>query len=100
IEMLQAKADAEVARLIAADVLAGIPYSVEDLELEDQTTVKVTREPRKVQRAKAPEPAEPEFETETEPDAEAEAPEPITAPQSKMLHALFRQKGFVDREDA
>jgi hypothetical protein len=34
-EMLYAKAAAEVARKVAADVLAGVPASVEDLELED-----------------------------------------------------------------
>src|SRR5690606_24635185 len=52
-EMLYAKAAAEVARKIAADTLAGIPYSVEDLELGDEPTVTVTRETarRKVQRA-------------------------------------------------
>lgn len=41
-EMLFAKASAEIARKVAADVLAGIPYSVEDLELEqpaETTTV-------------------------------------------------------------
>jgi hypothetical protein len=102
LEMLRAKADAEVARLIAADALAGIGYSVEDIELDQQDTVTVTREPKRTAKRAAP-PVEPEFEPEPaapEPDPVAVISDPITAPQSKMLHALFRQKGFVDREDA
>lgn len=106
--MLQAKADSEIARKIAADVLAGVPYSVEDLEMEEQSTVAVTRDatPRKVARKK-PEPApqaEPEFDDEpalpVEQAEPVDAVEMITAPQQKKMHALFRDKGLTDREDA
>ena len=45
-EMLFSKASAEICRKIGADVLLGIPYSVEELELEDQTNVvAIKREP-------------------------------------------------------
>jgi hypothetical protein len=60
--MLYAKAAGEIARKVAPDVLAGIPYSVEDLELEEQPTTPVARPGRKVTRAKAPEVPEPEME--------------------------------------
>lgn len=68
-EMLWSKAASEVARKIAADVLAGVPFSVEDLELEEPgpaTTVsRSTPAPRsRVQRGKAPVPEEPSLEPE------------------------------------
>lgn len=106
-EMLYAKAAAEVARKIAADTLAGIPYSVEDLELGDQPTVTVTRETakRKVQRAQ---PAEAEPEPEPNPEPEAGAAEvaddtppeldPITDAQLKALHAAFNGVGIEGRD--
>lgn len=106
-EMLYAKAAAEVARKIAADTLAGIPYSVEDLELGDEPTVTVTRETarRKVQRAQPepdpePEKAAPEPEPAAEPPV-AEAPpelEPISEQQLKALHAAFNDAGIKDRD--
>lgn len=102
--MLQAKADSEVARKIAADVLAGIPHSVEDLELSEVTTTTVAREPApaRVARRKpapAPAPAEPEFDPEPEPEPPLPMEDLITAPQMKKLHALFNEKGFQDRDD-
>src|SRR5690606_39597602 len=79
-EMLFSKAAAEIARKVAPDVLAGIPYSVEDLELEQPATRTVTRETTaakaKVSRAK-PEPVEPEI---PEP-----ADEPTTPPDTGGL---------------
>jgi hypothetical protein len=105
-EMLYSKAAAEVARKIAADVLAGVPYSVEDLELEDQPTTTVSRDtPAKatVRRkpAPAPVPAEPEFdaEPESEPELLPGDVHMITDAQLKMLHASFNDKGYKDRDD-
>lgn len=107
--MLQAKADSEIARKIAADVLAGVPYSVEDLELAEPATTTVTAtaatKPKTTVRRQQPapaEPPEPEFDQPepTAPAVPADPPESITAPQLKMLHALFRDKGFIDRDDA
>ena len=87
--MLYARASGDVARRIAPDALAGLSFTVEELELGEQTTTTVAREPRKtVQRkTRQPEPApEPELEpaqpqqpeaTETTTATEtAEAPEP------------------------
>lgn len=123
-EMLYSKGAGEVCRKIAADVLAGIPYSVEDLELEQpEPTTTVTRAAAtgmtRAQRAKpaAPTPEEPAFEdpetpSEPEPESVPESafdPAPaatvrpdgddITAPQMKMLHALFNDVGITERED-
>lgn len=101
-EMLYAKAASEVCKKIASDVLLGIP-AAEDVELEEQATVTVTRaesKPRTVTRRKAPEPLEPEF---SEPPVDDEpallAEELITPAQMKKLHASFSDKGFVDRDD-
>ena len=60
--MLYAKAAGEVARKVAPDVLAGVPFSVEDLELEEQPTAEVSRSTARVQRAPKPQPPEPEFD--------------------------------------
>lgn len=100
-EMLYAKASAEVARKIAADVIAGVAYTVEDLELEEggPTTTVVRDVTRRVQRAK-PEVPEPEIEAA----AQAE-PEPVALPasepsdeQRKLMFALLGELGLEDRE--
>jgi hypothetical protein len=96
--MLWAKAAGEVARKIAPDVLAGVPHSVEDLELEDQPTAKVARAPRTVQRQPKPEAPEPEFDEPTPEPVKAAADVMITDAQSKKLHALLREAGITDRE--
>ena len=113
IAMLYARAAGDVARRIAPDVLAGVPYSVEEIELsEGPATTTVTRETaarRTVSRAPKVE-AEPEPEqVEAEPvdvsDAEV-VPDPDAAPdtrteaQSRALHASFRDHGLTDRDDA
>lgn len=99
-QMLYAKAASEVCNKVAADVLLGIGSTVEDLELEDQPTTTVTRTTaavKRVGRKAAPEPAvEPEFD---EPPAEMAPQDLITDAQLKMLHALFNEKGFKDRDD-
>ena len=64
-EMLFSKAAAEIARKIGADALLGIPYSVEDLELETETAgVVISLPKKKIARAenKAPEIEAPEFD--------------------------------------
>jgi hypothetical protein len=102
--MLYSKAAAEIARKIAPDVLSGVPYSVEDLELEEQPKVTVSRAPRSVQRAPKPQAPEPEFDEPDEPEpvkATAErADEPITPKQLTALNAaLTSDLGFTDRDD-
>lgn len=102
-EMLYAKAAGEVARKVAADVLAGVPYSVEDLELEpaNEPTTTITRESatrRTVQRAPRPaphEPAEPPLTVETPEPPKAD---PITPQQMKKLHILLNKAGGGERE--
>lgn len=87
IAMLIARATSEMARLIAADVLLGIPYSIE--ELEDQADVAATatgaqpaakrtstrakRAPLDPQRGEAPDLPTPELEAPKEPEAETPA---------------------------
>ena len=75
--MLYARALADVCRVIAPDALAGLDYTVEELELVDTPTVTITRTeapPTKARRkpvAAAPEPEEPPLEPEPTPAAEA-----------------------------
>lgn len=115
IAMLTAKAQAEACRTLFADVLMGMPYSSEDLQLEDlgevedapKTTVK--RKPRaktKTQSTKpVPEPAQeqeepqdqgddgdaPEPAEDDEPDA-AEQPEPISQQTWNEIKELLKEK--------
>ena len=117
-EMLYSKAAAEVARKVAPDVLAGIPYSVEDLELEDVPTTTVTRESaakRTVARRKKPEPKpdpapEPPPATTPEPvDATdwvevPDAPQPDEAARDEgqrvrgRMYALLSERGITDAD--
>lgn len=60
--MLYARAASDLCRQIAPDALAGIGYTVEELEIGEPTTVIVARADKpKVTRAAAPEPVEPAF---------------------------------------
>jgi hypothetical protein len=102
--MLYSKAAAEIARKIAPDVLSGVPYSVEDLELDQPEPAQtVQRAPRQRRTAAKPEPDEPEFDEPTpitvdvgEPVVEPAEPM-ITDAQSRKLHALLREVGINDR---
>jgi hypothetical protein len=105
-EMLYSKAAAEVCRKVAADVLAGVPFSVEDLELEQDsqpTTTTVKRETRTVSRKTAETVTPPEPELPDAPPADEPAdppanvtPEPITDPQMKRLQAHYKN---TDRDE-
>ena len=94
-EMLYARAAATVCRRIAPDALAGLAYSVEELEVEEApataTITRVQQVPAKVQRKTEPkpEPAEPEFDQ----PAPESTPEPTyrTEAQSKKMFALARE---------
>jgi hypothetical protein len=101
--MLVARATSEVARRIAADVLLGLPYSVEEIadtvESEPQRTAR-----RRTQRETPPTPEPP---LEPEPPLVPSPPEipplpaaedPITDAQSRKLHAALRDAGLGDRE--
>jgi len=109
-EMLYSKAAGEIARKVAADTLAGIPYSVEDLELGEVATVTVSREPavpRKVSRAPKPEPVEPTFDEPAVDVTEMpEVAEPVTSEreplrteaQSKRLWTMLTEAGLTERD--
>ena len=99
-EMLYAKAAAEVCRKIAADVLAGIPATVEELELsEPAPTVTVTRTSApstKAQRKPAAAPAEPE-EPPLEPVVSGvthTVTQLRSEPQMRKLWALAKEAGM------
>lgn len=104
--MLVARATSEVARLIAADVLLGIPYSAEELEDEAPApTVKVARA-----RAAKPAMPEPEFDAEhvdagfieahmVEERADTQPVEPMSAKTRARMFALFTKRGIEDRDE-
>lgn len=111
-DMLYARAASTVCRRVAADVLSGIPYSVEELELEEKPrTAKVARvrpapaEPELESPSPAPDvgasvsPVEPGFAT-PEPTVEASAGEakPMTKRTRGQLFALFSQKGVPEEQ--
>lgn len=70
-EMLWAKAASEICRKVAADVLAGIPYSVEDIELEEAAPTTTVRRAERSTAKRAPVQPVPEPDLDaTEPVAE------------------------------
>jgi hypothetical protein len=118
--MLYARASADVCRKIAADVLAGVANTVEEMELEEQATVTVKREAPTTRRtAKRAEPKpelrqaeEPEFD---EPDGEEQPRQsaysaagnrpagddlPITNPMKAKVGILCEKLGLTDRDEA
>ena len=97
-QMLTARATAELARAIFADAIGGLA-ATEELEEQadgDGPAPKVEPKPetRKRRRASVQISAAPEPEPAPEPK-----PETITDAQRKKLQALFREKGFTDREN-
>ncbi len=105
--MLYARASSDVCRKVAADVLAGVAYSVEELELESAGgTTRTTR--RTVKRAELPATPEPDLEPEKPPEPEPAAEE-SAPPESPLLNtkgklarqmfALFGDAGINDKAD-
>lgn len=86
-DMLYARAASTVCRRIAADVLSGIPYSVEELELEEKP--KAT----KVQRAPKPQPVEPDLEPAGPPPTEPLMLNTSSA-LAKAMYAAIREHGI------
>jgi hypothetical protein len=94
-----------VCRQVAPDSLAGIAYTVEEMELDAPVaTVRVSR--AKAQPAPIPEPDLEHIEAtpvtpepDVEPPVEDSAPvDLITQAQSKALHASFNDAGVTDRD--
>ena len=77
IAMLTAKAQAEACRTIAPDVLAGMPYSAEEMELEDMGEKQAAAEAPVKTRKLTRKPAEKKAEPAERPARPAPAPEPI-----------------------
>lgn len=102
IEMLRAKAQSEVARTLFPDVLLGIAYSREELELEVPDTPRtvpaagggVDGLKQRLAARQAPATATPEPEP-VQPSEPA-----ITAAQLKKLHTLLGKWDLTDREQA
>jgi hypothetical protein len=112
--MLYARAASDLCRQIAPDALAGIGYSVEELEIAEPTKVTITRADKP--KPKAPEPVEPTF-TEPEPVADTDTgeiieaeiveptfddpePEPlITGPQLAKVNILLTNAGLTARDE-
>ncbi len=108
-DMLYARAASTVCRRIAADALAGIAYSIEEVELDQPETVTVSRTttstPTPVQRRKVQPPA---VEAAPEPDLAPEAaptqPAPDVTPdeprgpsdaQRRAMFAAFGDAGWT-----
>ena len=112
--MLYARAAADICRQIAPDALAGLAYTVEELEAENAPKEKVQR----VARNATPEPLAPEIEpAESQPVDEVEVvdeiplppepptdelpkPEPISDAQTKKMGVLMRELGITDKDIA
>ena len=122
IAMLGAKAAAEACRTVFPDVLLGMAYSVEDMELEDMGEVApapaapaASEKPKRtVRRQQAPAPAVPGFVHEAprdeaesvqeEPATEPESTEPLQEPgcsmgQQKALGDALKKAGHSTKED-
>lgn len=101
--MLYARAASDVCRKIAPDALAGLAYTVEEMELaEPATTTTVQRTPRATtaKRAQAPQAPEPDLDEpeRTAEPAVADGPaDLITPPQMRKVQALFKEQLGGDR---
>jgi len=97
--MLYARASSDVCRRIAADVLSGIPYSVEELEVIDAE--KPTRQVRR--KVEPPPRPEPELEAPAPVPGSDQTPDsPLLNTSSalaKRLFATFSDAGITERDD-
>lgn len=107
--MLYARAAADVCRQVAPDALAGLAYTVEELQMGEQTTVKVTRSQSAAGRSKAQRAAltqsadEPSFEEEVDAETgeiiDAVVVDSVTEAQLKKLGTAFTSAGIADRDE-
>ncbi|WP_427130395.1 hypothetical protein [Pseudarthrobacter sp. S9] len=115
IAMLGAKSAAEACRVVFPDVLLGMAYSVEELELEDlgespdpaPSSAEAPKAKRTIQRAKAPTPALPDVVHDApQDDLEESLPaepepilDPITTAQLTKLNIVLQEQGLTERDD-
>lgn len=94
--MLYSRAASDVCRQIAPDALAGLAYSVEEMEMtaEPETVTVSRRAPRASTAQRAPVPPEPDVAIDPP------ATDGITAAQLKKIGAQMRDAGITDRDDA
>lgn len=112
--MLIARATSEVCRMIAADALLGVAYSVEELADDGSVEQAAPAVATRARRARPPQAALPAATSQPEPAAEPAVdeppldddegteeavPSPATAAQVKKIHATFGDVGWSDRED-
>jgi hypothetical protein len=101
--MLVARATSEVCRLVAADAILGIGYTVEELTDEPGTTgtpgtPETQPATRKMSRRKPVQNLDSDDAIRIEEAAREAEPEPITDPQITKLHASFGDLGILDRD--
>ena len=100
--MLYARAASDVCRKVAADALAGLAHTVEELELEQpQPAVRISR--AKAERPVTPEPefeavraTEPVADVTPEPEFDEPAPKPMSAKTRGHMFALFSDLGISE----
>lgn len=101
--MLLARATSEIARLIAADAILGIAYSVEEYadsavpEAAEQVEPAAEAPPNGTRRMSRPRKPEPAPEPEPVEDEHHNEP-PMTAAQQRHMHALLHDLGVEDRD--
>jgi hypothetical protein len=95
-QMLVARATAELARQVFADVIGGMAATeeLEDvIEPADTPTVETVDQEPKTRRRRRPVAA-----PDPQPEPEPAPPDPATDQQLKKMFALFRDKGIQDRQ--
>lgn len=104
--MLYARAASDVCRKVAADALAGVAYSVEELELGEGEGASGTRTTRRtVKRAELAPAPEPDLEPESsdeQPKAEQSQESPLLNTSGQLarhLFALFNEVGISDKAE-
>jgi hypothetical protein len=112
INMLTARATAEVCRKVASDLLYAVPHAVEELggdveedvpAVDAKPTKKRTAQRAPIQAEPAPEPEFDEQVVEAVPVSAVPAVDrpvgDVSQAQMRMMHALFNKAGIADRDE-
>jgi hypothetical protein len=98
--MLYARAASDVCRQVAPDALAGLAYSVEEVELNEEapaTTVRRSERKTTAKRSAPPAPPEPDAEP---PAVTVERADGVSSAQLTKIAAQMGDLGITDRADA